>query len=76
MSAHAWVPHPDSETIRRPFQRIRVCTVCGKEQEWTQDHEWMRVVRSYWYPKVGRCHPVAFPNRWLAGLRALVPQGH
>lgn len=57
MSAHAWKPHPDSETFRRPFQRIRVCTACGKEQTWESRQEWGRVVSRYWYPKVGRCHP-------------------
>ena len=52
---HAWQRHPDSETIRMPFRRVQVCANCGKEQTWERDHEWGRVVRSHWYPKVGRC---------------------
>lgn len=55
MTAHQWERHPDSETIRRPFERIRECTLCGAEQTWESDHEWGRVVRRYWYPPVGKC---------------------
>jgi len=51
---HQWEPHPDSETFRRPFQRIRRCKRCKVEQTWESDHEWGRVVRRYWYPPAGR----------------------
>jgi len=45
--------------LKTVFQRLRFCKNCGAFQIWTQDHEWMRVVRSYWFPKVGRCGPKA-----------------
>lgn len=33
----------------------RLCETCGASQSREQDHEWMRVTRTYWYPRVGRC---------------------
>ena len=56
---HEWERHPDSESIRLPMRLVRVCQRCGAAQEKSQDHEWGRVVRTYWYPPVGRCHDKA-----------------
>lgn len=52
---HAWERHPDSETIRRPFQRVRVRRNCKKEQTWKDEHVWGRVARRFWSPPAGRC---------------------
>jgi hypothetical protein len=41
------------------FQRVRFCKNCGAIQKEDDDHEWGRLVRRYWYPKVGRCSPAA-----------------
>ena len=36
----------------------RVCEHCGSSQEYLNDQDWGRIVRRYWYPKVGRCSGV------------------
>jgi hypothetical protein len=33
----------------------RKCKNCGKEQEKTPEHTWMRITRYVWRPKAGRC---------------------
>jgi len=55
---HVWERHPDSETIRRPCQRVRVCRLCGIEQTWESEYEWGRIVRRYWHPKSLTCEKV------------------
>jgi len=52
---HAWQRHPDSETIRRPCVRIRLCGNCGAEQTWESEQNWGKISRRFWYPLVGRC---------------------
>lgn len=61
---HKWTRHPDSETVRRPFQVVRLCTNCGAEQTKHSDHEWGRVVGYHWWPTVGRCkrEPTVVPS--------------
>ncbi len=60
---HYWHPHPDSESIKRPFQRVRVCQNCGAEQTYETMYEWMRVVGYCWRPLVGqRCKPKKITN--------------
>lgn len=54
---HNWERHRDSETIRRPCQRWRVCTHCHSEQQHTSNQEWGRVKGYSWWPLVGRCKP-------------------
>lgn len=50
--AHEWVDVRPEHPMGSPERR---CTKCGAFQKQTQDHLWMRVVRTYWAPKVGRC---------------------
>lgn len=53
--AHKWERHPDSETVRRPFQRWRICILCKQEQQHIDHQEWGRIVSYSWWPLVGRC---------------------
>lgn len=50
--AHQWENVKPEHPMGAPERR---CIQCGAFQKWTQDHLWMRVVRSYWSLKVGRC---------------------
>ncbi len=53
--AHEWEHHPESFTMKRPFQKWRRCKHCKAEQEYVSQHEWMRVVGYRWSPRAGRC---------------------
>lgn len=64
---HVWTDHPPTQLLGNPR---RICTNvgCGAIQERTQDYWYMRVVRTYWDPLVGRCKgtapaPVLKPKR-------------
>jgi len=47
--AHKW------KDISNLLTEKRQCVKCQCIQTKVRDHLWMKVVKTYWFPKVGKC---------------------
>jgi hypothetical protein len=49
---HKWEPvKPKNNADALMNGRHRCCVRCGVQQTMSQDHSWMRVTRTYWWPE-------------------------